>query len=97
MKKKKKKKELTPESNLGTLILRDSGRYAYNSEGVAAATLKGPGENTAVCVRGVIPVGAGGAVANTLFSGFSHTTDRKISSEVVLMGSFMSVIYGNVR
>ena len=45
-KKKKKKKELSPESNLGPLILRDSGRYAYNSEGVAAATLKGPGENT---------------------------------------------------
>ena len=43
-KKKKKKKELSPESNLGPLILRDSGRYAYNSEGVAAATLKGPGE-----------------------------------------------------
>ena len=33
----------------------------------------------------------------TLFSGFSHTTDRKVPSEVVLMGSFMSVIYGNVR
>ena len=34
-KKKEKKKELSPESNLGPLILRDSGRYAYNSEGVA--------------------------------------------------------------
>ena len=32
----------------------------------------------------------------TLFSGFSHITDRKVPSEVVLMGSFMSVIYGNV-
>ena len=31
------------------------------------------------------------------FSGFSHTTDRKVPSEVVLMDSFMSVIYGNVR
>ena len=28
----------------------------------------------------------------TLFGGFSHTTDRKVPSEVVLMGSFMSVI-----
>ena len=28
----------------------------------------------------------------TLFSGFSHTTDRKLPSEVVLMDSFMSVI-----
>ena len=28
----------------------------------------------------------------TLFSGFSHTTDRKVPSEVVLMGSFMSVM-----
>ena len=46
--KRKKKKELSPESNLGPLILRDSSRYAYNSEGVAAATLKGPGENTAI-------------------------------------------------
>ena len=45
--KKGKKEELSPESNLGPLILRDSGRYAYNSEGVAGATLKGPGENTA--------------------------------------------------
>ena len=45
---KKKKKELSPESNLGPLILWDSGRYAYNSEGVVAATLKGPGENTGV-------------------------------------------------
>ena len=34
-KEKKKKKELSPESNLGPLILRDSGRYAYKSEGVA--------------------------------------------------------------
>ena len=33
----------------------------------------------------------------TLFSGISHTTDRKVPSEVVLMGSFMAVIYGNVR
>ena len=33
----------------------------------------------------------------TLFSGFSHTTDGKVPSKVVLMGSFMSVIYGNVR
>ena len=33
----------------------------------------------------------------TFFSGFSHTTDRKVPSEVVLKGSFMSVIYGNVR
>ena len=46
--------------------------------------------------------GGGGAVPpnfwpTTLFSVFSHTTDRKIPSEVVLMGSFMSVIYGNVR
>ena len=42
--------------------------------------------------------GAGGAVAHPtfgqqhIFSGFSHTTDRKVPSEVVLMGSFMSVI-----
>ena len=36
-------------------------------------------------------------LANNTFSGFSHTTDRKVQSEVVLMSSFMSVIYGNVR
>ena len=30
------------------------------------------------------------------FFEFSHTTDRKVPSEVVLMGSFMSVRYGNV-
>ena len=53
-------------------------------------------------MQGVIPGGAGGAVApqplaNSTFWGFSHTTDRKVPSEVVLMGSFMSVIYGNVR
>ena len=46
--------------------------------------------------------GLGGAVApqllaNNTFFGVSHTTDRKVPSEVVLMGSFMSVIYGNVR
>ena len=28
----------------------------------------------------------------TLYTGFTHTTDRKIPSEVVLMGSFMPVI-----
>ena len=50
--KKKKKKVLSPESNPGPLILRDSGRYAYNSEGVAGATLKGPGENTACSACG---------------------------------------------
>ena len=61
-------------------------------------------ENTLCYVtRGVIPGGAGGATApptfgnNTFFPGFSHTTDRKVPSEVVLMGSFMSVRYGNVR
>ena len=32
-------------------------------------------------------------LANNIFFGFSHTTDRKVPSEVVLMGSFMSVIY----
>ena len=48
--------------------------------------------------RGVIPGGAGGATApqllanNTFFCVFSHTTDRKVPSEVVLMGSFMSVV-----
>ena len=48
--------------------------------------------------RGVIPGGAGEAVApptflaNNTFFGVSHTTDRKVPSEVVLMGSFMSVI-----
>ena len=52
--------------------------------------------------QGVIPGGAGGPQPpnfwpTTLFSGFSHTTDRKVPSEVVLMGSFMSVIYGNVQ
>ena len=31
-------------------------------------------------------------LANNTFWGFSHTTDRKVPSEVVLMGSFMSVI-----
>ena len=50
--------------------------------------------------RGVIA--GGGAIspqllANNTFFGFSHTTNRKVPSEVVLMGSFMSVIYGNVR
>ena len=40
--------------------------------------------------------GAGGATApptfgrQHFFSGFSHTTDRKVPSEVVLMGSVMS-------
>ena len=48
--------------------------------------------------------GAGGGataplqlLANNTFFVFSYTTDRKVPSEVVLMGSFMSVIYGNVR
>ena len=50
--------------------------------------------------RGVIPGGAGGATAHPTFGQqhffvFSHTTDRKVPSEVVLMGSVMSVIYGN--
>ena len=41
--------------------------------------------------RGVIPGGGWGAVAppnfwpTTLYSGFSHTTDRKVPSEVVLI------------
>ena len=57
--------------------------------------------STKFVFRGVIPGGAGGAVArqllaNNTFFGVSHTTDRKVPSEVVLMGSFMSVIYGNV-
>ena len=44
----------------------------------------------------------GGATAPPTFGQqhffvFSHTTDRKVPSEVVLIGSFMSVIYGNVR
>ena len=43
-KKKKKKKK-----NLGPLILRDIGQYAYNSVGISADTLKGPGENTGSC------------------------------------------------
>ena len=57
-KKKKKKKSSPQNSNLGPLkgyrpirlqlILRDIGRYAYNSEGVSADTLKGSGENTAL-------------------------------------------------
>ena len=34
-------------------------------------------------------------LANNTFFGFSHNTDRKVPSEVVLMGSFMSVICGN--
>ena len=44
--------------------------------------------------RGVIPGGAGGGGCGppnfwptTLFSGFSHTTDTKVPSEVVLMGA----------
>ena len=53
-------------------------------------------------IRGVISGGAGGATAPPTFGQqrflvFSHTTDRKLPSEVVLIGSFMSVIYGNVR
>ena len=53
--------------------------------------------------QGVIPGGGGGGLwppnfwPTTLFSGFSHTTDKKVPSEVVLMGSFMSVIYGNIQ
>ena len=31
-------------------------------------------------------------LTNNTFFGFSHTTDRKVPSEVVLMGSFMSVM-----
>ena len=52
--------------------------------------------------QGVIPGGAGGPqppqllANNIFFFGFSHTTDRKVPSEVVLMGCFMSVRYGNV-
>ena len=56
----------------------------------------------------IIPGGAGGGggggaiappqlLANNTFFVFSHTMDRKVPSEVVLMGSFMSVTYGNVR
>ena len=48
-KKKKERKELSTESNLGPLILRDIGQYAYNSVGVSADTLKWPGENTGSC------------------------------------------------
>ena len=52
--------------------------------------------------RGVIPGGLGGPqppqlLANNTFFCFSHTTDRKVPSEVVLMGYVMSVIYGNVQ
>ena len=55
--------------------------------------------------RGVIPGGGGGGggaqplqlLANNTFFGVFTTTDRKVPSEVVLMGSFMSVIYGNVQ
>ena len=54
--------------------------------------------------RGVIPGGAGGGGHSPpptfgqqhFLGGFSHTTDRKVPSEVVLMGCFMSVRYGNV-
>ena len=47
--------------------------------------------------RGVIPGGLGGPqppqlLAKNTFFGFSHTTDRKVPSEVVLMGSFMSSV-----
>ena len=45
--KKKKKRALSRIEPGSKLILRDSGQYAYKSEGVAGATLKGPGENTA--------------------------------------------------
>ena len=31
-------------------------------------------------------------LGNNIFSGFSHTTDRKVPSEVLLMGSFMMVM-----
>ena len=51
------------------------------------------GSIPACLFRGVIPGGAGGLWPSnfwptTLFSGFPHTTDRKVPSEVVLMGSF---------
>ena len=54
--------------------------------------------------RGVIPGGGLGGPQppnfwpTTLYylGGFSHTTDRKVPSEVVSMGCFMSVRYGNV-
>ena len=63
------------------------------------------GQSTLLLVhhhRGIIPGGQGVCGPPTFgqqhfFRGFSHTTDRKVPSEVVLMGSFMSVIYGNVR
>ena len=63
-------------------------------------TLKTDFEHAHVC-RGVISGGGWGGhspqlLANKTFFGFSHTTDRKAPSEAVLMGSFMSVIYGNV-
>ena len=69
---------------------------------MAAASEFFCGSACSIILQGVIPGGAGGPqppqlLANNTFFGFSHTTDRKIPSEVVLMGSFMSVIYGNVR
>ena len=42
-KKKKRKKRALPRIEPGST---DTKRYAYNSEGVAAVTLEGPGENT---------------------------------------------------
>ena len=50
------------------------------------------------CNNGVIPGGGAGGLwppnfwPTTLFSGFSHTTARKVPSEVVLMGSYVSHI-----
>ena len=46
--------------------------------------------------------GAGGAtapqlLANNTFFGFSHTTDRKVPSEVVLMGSCRIMNIGGLR
>ena len=43
-KKKKKKKKSSPQNRTSDT----KGSDAYNSEGVAAATLKGPGENTGI-------------------------------------------------
>ena len=79
-----------------------SNQWVWSAEIVARGCAK-VRINLCTVYRGVIPGGGWGGLwppnfrPTTLFSGFTHTTDRKIPSEVVLMGSFMSVIYGNIR
>ena len=78
------------------------GGHVWGQVLVPQPPLPSPSDWSWVEGRGVFPGGLGGATAPPTFGqqhfmeGFSHSTDRKVPSEVVLMGCFMSVRYGNV-